>query len=64
MTKTDELKKAYLEGYADAMKMYAVWKDGKQFIGVRQRPLAVELEKLHLDPMVLASLNIFMEVNG
>jgi hypothetical protein len=30
---------AYRQGYIDALKNYAIWKNGEQFVGCLERPL-------------------------
>ena len=29
----------FLEGVIEGVRLYAVWKDGKQLVGIQQRPL-------------------------
>lgn len=39
-------QQAYREGYIDAVRNYAVWKNGEQLVGVQQRPLPEVLEEI------------------
>ena len=36
---------AYRMGYADAVRNYAVWRDGEQFVGAMARPLKTVLNE-------------------
>ncbi len=36
----------YKEGYSDAIKNYAVWNNGEQFVGVMRRPLKTVLQEV------------------
>lgn len=48
-----ELAKAYREGYAAAVREYAVWSDGEQLVGTLRRPLAVVLKEIETMPVTL-----------
>ncbi len=48
-----ELAKAYREGYAAAVREYAVWNDGEQFVGVQMRPLHTVLAEIEAMPVNL-----------
>ncbi len=39
---------AYFDGYAAATVDYAIWNNGEQTIGVRQRPLSQALEEIKI----------------
>lgn len=45
------MEQAYREGYADAVRNYAVWKDGEQLVGAMQRPLKTVLEEAAKQPV-------------
>ena len=36
---------AYDAGWAEAIRLYAVWRDGQQLVGVMERPLQEVLDK-------------------
>ena len=38
-------REALVEGWAAGVRLYAVWKDGDQLVGVSRRPLAEVLER-------------------
>ena len=40
------LEKIYKEGYKDAVRNYAVWNNGDQFVGVLKKPLENVLEEV------------------
>jgi hypothetical protein len=48
---TEKEKEAYKQGYSDAVRNYAVWKDGEQYVGVMQEPLKKVLERIKNDPV-------------
>ena len=41
----ERLLNAYKAGWQNAVRLYAVWRDGEQRVGVMERPLQVVLEK-------------------
>lgn len=43
---TPEKVFAYYNGYVDACRTYAIWKNGQQYIGVSQQPLNERLAEL------------------
>ena len=47
-------------GYAQAVGDYAIWKDGEQLVGIRQRPLKDVLDSLDTDKNLRAAYNIAM----
>lgn len=44
------LEKAYKKGFIDACAAYAVWKDGRQLVGVQQTDLQVVINELETNP--------------
>jgi hypothetical protein len=58
-----EQEKAWMAGYAQAVKDYAVMRNGESFVGVRGRDLKVVLRELHEDRFVTTSLRIYLEDN-
>lgn len=60
MTEVEKQREAFLAGYAAAMRMYAIWNNGEQFIGVRQRPLKAALEQAEDDPVVEMDFAAFL----
>ncbi len=36
---------AYVKGWAEGVRLYAIWKDGEQFVGVKRKPLFDVLEE-------------------
>ncbi len=39
-----KIEKAYNAGWRDAVRLYAVWRNGEQVVGTRERPLREVLE--------------------
>jgi len=39
----EQIVEAYNAGWADAVRLYAVWKNGEQLVGVMERPLGAVL---------------------
>jgi len=46
----DLIADTYTKGYRDAVREYAVWKDGKQLVGTMQTPLETALTDCREDP--------------
>ena len=53
-------KEAWLAGYAEAVRNYAIWNNGEQFVGVQSRPLKQVLAGLETDSFVTDSLRDFL----
>ena len=51
---TPEEYMAYLEGYYDGMSDYAVWKDGKQYVGIQKKPLSEIWDSIRAELMEAA----------
>ena len=45
MEKKTTIEDAYDAGWRDAVRLYAVWRDGGQLVGVAERPLSIVLEQ-------------------
>ena len=56
MTKMEEIKSAYLQGYLDGMSSFAHWKDGVQYVGTCGTTLKKAIEDIDSDPKFYASL--------
>ena len=41
----EDISRAYDLGWGDAVKLYAVWRDGQQLVGIMEKPLKSVLKK-------------------
>ncbi len=54
----DNYSLAYYQGYIRGICDYAVWKDGKQYVGALQKPLRKVLEEVQIDAMARYKLEL------
>ena len=52
----DGYRKGYRAGYLDALRLYAHWKDGTQYVGTCGRTLASAIEELDAEFRMLEKI--------
>lgn len=54
-------RKMFKAGYIACLKMYAVWKDGEQFVGIRAHKLHDVIDGLDSDPHFEAAFQVALD---